>query len=67
MYQYGTNLHNYSIQIVGQFVFHMNYIIGGWGALVDETGKEQPLKAGDFALINPEGLTQGNRARRASS
>ncbi len=45
----------------------MNYIIEGKGALVNEKGEEIPLKAGDFALVNPEGLTQGNRARRASS
>ncbi len=34
----------------------MNYIIEGTGALVNEKGEEQPLKAGDFALVNPEGL-----------
>ena len=45
----------------------MNYIIEGEGALVNEAGEEQPIKVGDFALVNPEGLTQGNRARRASS
>ena len=31
----------------------MNYIIEGQGALVNEAGEEQPLKAGDFALVNP--------------
>jgi len=36
------------------FIFHMNYIIEGTGALVNENGEEQPLKAGDFALINPD-------------
>ena len=45
----------------------MNFIIESRGAPVNEAGVEQPLKAGDFALVNPEGLTQGNRARRASS
>jgi len=45
----------------------MNYIIVGEGALVNEAGVEQPLKAGDFALVNPERLTQVNRARRANS
>ena len=45
----------------------MNYIIEGTGALVNEKGEETPLKAGDFALVNPEGLTQGYRVRRASS
>ena len=31
----------------------MNYIIEGSGALVNEAGEEIPLKAGDFALVNP--------------
>ena len=39
-------------------IVHMNYVIEGSGALVNEAGEEQPLKAGDFALVNPEGLTQ---------
>ena len=34
-------------------VEHMNYIIEGEGALVDRDGKEQYLKAGDFALVLP--------------
>jgi len=33
---------------------HMNYIIEGQGALGDEAGEETPLKAGDFALVNPD-------------
>ena len=37
---------------------HMNYIIEGQGALVDETGKERPLKAGDFALVDPNEIHQ---------
>jgi uncharacterized cupin superfamily protein len=36
----------------------MTYVIEGTGALVNENGEEQPLKAGDFALVNPEGLTR---------
>ncbi len=32
---------------------HMNYIIEGEGALVNEAGEEQPVRAGDFALVNP--------------
>ena len=32
---------------------HMNYIIEGKGALVNERGEENPLKAGDFALVMP--------------
>ena len=39
-------------------MFQMNYMIEGSGALVNEVGEEQPLKADDFALVNPEGLTQ---------
>ena len=35
----------------------MTYVIEGSGALVNEKGEETPLNAGDFALINPEGLT----------
>ncbi len=33
---------------------HMNYVIEGSGALVNEAGEETPLKAGDFALVNPD-------------
>ncbi|RMD49630.1 MAG: cupin domain-containing protein [Ignavibacteria bacterium] len=32
---------------------HVNYVIEGEGALVDENGNEKPLKAGDFALVLP--------------
>ena len=32
----------------------MIYVIEGTGALVNEKGEEQPLKAGDFALVNPD-------------
>lgn len=32
---------------------HMNYIIEGEGALVNEAGEETPVKAGDFALVLP--------------
>ncbi|MGB8492116.1 MAG: cupin domain-containing protein [Bacteroidales bacterium] len=32
---------------------HMNFIIEGQGALINEDGEEQPLKAGDFALVYP--------------
>jgi quercetin dioxygenase-like cupin family protein len=32
---------------------HVNYIISGEGALIDESGKERLLKAGDFALVLP--------------
>ncbi len=33
---------------------HMNYIIEGEGALVNEKGEKQHLKAGDFALVMPD-------------
>ena len=33
---------------------HMIYIIEGSGALVNEKGEEQPLKAGDLALVKPD-------------
>lgn len=33
---------------------HMIYVIEGNGALVNEKGEETPLKAGDFALVNPD-------------
>lgn len=33
---------------------HMNYVIEGNGALVNEKGEETPLKAGDFALVEPD-------------
>ncbi len=33
---------------------HMNYIIEGEGALVNEKGEETHLKAGDFALVGPD-------------
>ena len=39
--------------IFSKFIFHMNYVIEGTGALVNEAGEETPLKAGDFALVNP--------------
>jgi quercetin dioxygenase-like cupin family protein len=32
---------------------HMNFIIEGQGVLVNEAGEERSLKAGDFALVNP--------------
>jgi len=33
---------------------HMNYIIQGRGALVNDQGEEQPIKSGDFALVLPD-------------
>jgi uncharacterized cupin superfamily protein len=45
----------------------MNYVIEGNGALVNEAGEETPLKAGDFALVNPDGFTPRSRAQRVSS
>jgi quercetin dioxygenase-like cupin family protein len=37
-----------------QIMLHMNYVIEGVGCLVNEAGQEQPLKAGDFALVHPD-------------
>ncbi len=33
---------------------HLNYIIEGEGALVDEAGELHPVKAGDFAFVKPD-------------
>jgi quercetin dioxygenase-like cupin family protein len=35
-------------------IVHMNYIIQGAGSLVNEKGEETPIRAGDFALVNPD-------------
>jgi len=32
---------------------HMNYVIEGEGALVNEKGEETPISTGDFALVLP--------------
>lgn len=32
---------------------HMNFIIEGQGVILDETGNERSVKAGDFILVNP--------------
>ena len=42
------------IYFVQNVIVHMNYVIEGEGALVNEKGEEQPLKAGDFALVMPD-------------
>ncbi len=46
-----TPFHNHSYE-------HMNYIIEGEGALVNEKGEEKNLKAGDFALVDPDEMHQ---------
>jgi quercetin dioxygenase-like cupin family protein len=33
---------------------HMNYVISGEGELVDKNGNKRPIKAGDFALVDPD-------------
>lgn len=33
---------------------HMNFVISGNGVLVNKDGEEKPLKAGDFALVDPD-------------
>ena len=35
-------------------IVYMTYIIAGEGPLVDEEGEVTPLKAGGFALVNPD-------------
>ena len=37
---------------------HMNYVIEGTGTLVNEKGEEQPINAGDFALVMPDEMHQ---------
>lgn len=37
---------------------HMNYIISGEGVLVNEEGKELPVRQGDFALVMPDEMHQ---------
>jgi len=32
---------------------HLNYVIQGDGVLVDESGNEHPVRAGEFALVTP--------------
>ncbi len=32
---------------------HLNYILQGEGALVDEAGNQHPVKAGDFGFVEP--------------
>ena len=43
---------------------HMNYVIEGEGVLVDVNGVERPIKAGDFALVDPD---EKHQYRNASS
>jgi len=43
---------------------HVNYIISGNGAIVDESGKETPVKAGDFALVLPDEKHQYKNASK---
>jgi quercetin dioxygenase-like cupin family protein len=33
---------------------HLNYVMSGQGALVNEQGQEQILQSGDFAIVLPE-------------
>ena len=37
-----------------KLIVHMDYVIEGVGCLVNEAGEEQPLKAGDFALVKSD-------------
>lgn len=49
--KYYTELKYTQFQII---IVHMIYVIEGSGALINEAGEEQPLKAGDFTLVNPD-------------
>lgn len=56
-YNYFTNytgVRKRNETILSRPIVHMNYVIEGTGALVNEKGEEQPLKAGDFALVDPD-------------
>jgi len=52
--------------LLSEFIFYLIYVIEGQGVQLNEAGEEQPLKAGDFALVNPEGLTQVIPAKNTS-
>ena len=46
---------NWSFSLnIHSLIVHMIYVIEGIGALVNEKGEETPLKAGDFALVDPD-------------
>ena len=45
---------------------HMNYIIKGDGYLINESGDEKPLKAGDFALVMPNEKHQYRNASKTN-
>ena len=47
-------------QVRCQFKFHMIYVIEDSGTLVKEKGEETPLRARNFALVNPERLMSGS-------
>lgn len=46
------------VLLVHNVIVHMNYIIEGEGALVNEVGEETPLKAGDFEILKSDILLQ---------
>ena len=41
----------------------MNYVDEVNGALVNKAGEEQPLRAGDYALVNPDEKHQYSNKR----
>jgi quercetin dioxygenase-like cupin family protein len=47
-------IHIFCPESGSEVIVHMIYVIEGSGALVNEKGEETPLKAGDFALVNPD-------------
>ena len=41
--------------ILREFIIHMNYVIEGQGALVNEAGEETPLKQATLPWSTPKG------------
>ncbi len=55
-----TPYHTHSVE-------HMNYIIQGEGVLVDEAGREHPVKMGEFVLVLPDEKHQYRNASAKDS
>jgi quercetin dioxygenase-like cupin family protein len=56
----GFSVRVFTIEVGGHTPYHshpfehLNYVIEGQGAVVDEAGNEMPVKKGDFGLILPD-------------
>ena len=46
---------------------HLNYVIEGRGALIDESGEKREIKKGDFALVLPNEMHQYRNASKDES